>query len=211
MSLAWKNAHRSDASIFLVLASFCAPLPSVSENARNSARIAITSAMRLLKNSPCSPSLAFSIASETSDMMAPLLISHDEFAFRSSPRKRGTRYLHSMLDSLIRGNKRSLSPRVCAAVGFDQPLGVHFRVDLRRCQRGMAEQFLDRADVAAACQQVRGERMSQRVRRCCLGQAERAAQARHRQLDKARGEGATFGADEQRTVERQVIGAKRDV
>ena len=45
MFLAWKNAHRSEASIFLVVASVCAPLPSVSENDRNNARIAITSAI----------------------------------------------------------------------------------------------------------------------------------------------------------------------
>src|SRR3984885_5029133 len=77
MSLAWKNDQRSDASMFFVLASFCAPLPSVSEKARNNARIAITSAILGLKPSPTSifsPSLAFSMASLISDMMAPVLL-----------------------------------------------------------------------------------------------------------------------------------------
>jgi len=40
----------------------------------------------------------------------------------------------------------------------------------------VAEQFLDRAQVAAARQQVRGEGMTQRVRRGAVRQAERAAQ-----------------------------------
>ena len=55
--------------MFLVTTSVCAPLPSVSENDRNSARIAITSAILRLKPAPCSPSSAFSIASWISDMM----------------------------------------------------------------------------------------------------------------------------------------------
>src|SRR5579864_1990478 len=55
--------------------------------------------------------------------------------------------------------------RVGGAVGADQALGVDFGIDLRRRQRGMTEQFLDRAEVAAAGEQVRGEGMPQRVRR----------------------------------------------
>ena len=45
MLLAWKNAQRFEASTFLAMVSVCAPLPSVSENARHNAMIAINSAM----------------------------------------------------------------------------------------------------------------------------------------------------------------------
>ncbi len=84
------------------------------------------------------------------------------------------------------------------AIGLDQALGVDFGVDLRGRQRGVAEQFLDRAHVAAARQQMRGERMPQRMRRRGLGQPERAAQPRHGELHDARRQRAAFGADEQR-------------
>ena len=47
-------------------------------------------------------------------------------------------------------------------IGIEQPLGIDRRVDLRRRQRRMAEQFLDRTQIAAARQQVGCERMSQR-------------------------------------------------
>jgi phage terminase large subunit-like protein len=40
---------------------------------------------------------------------------------------------------------------VRVAVGFEQLLGVDRGVDLRGRERRMAEQFLDRAQVAAAC------------------------------------------------------------
>ena len=56
---------------------------------------------------------------------------------------------------------------------LQQPLGIDGGVDLRRGQRGVAEQLLDRAQVAAARQQVGGEGVAQRVRRSGLGQAER--------------------------------------
>ena len=62
--------------MFLVVTSVCAPLPSVSANARNRARIAMIRATFLLKPSPPSmspPSFAFSMASLISDMMAPII------------------------------------------------------------------------------------------------------------------------------------------
>ena len=62
------------------------------------------------------------------------------------------------------------------AIGGDQPGAVDGGVDLGRRQRGVAEQLLDRAQIAAARQQVGGEGMAQRVRRGAVGQAERAAQ-----------------------------------
>jgi len=49
MLLAWKNAHRLDASTFLLMDSVCAPLPSVSDSARNNAITAISSAIFLFE------------------------------------------------------------------------------------------------------------------------------------------------------------------
>src|SRR6516165_2370012 len=51
-----------------------------------------------------------------------------------------------------------------AAIGLDQALGVHGGVDLRGRERGMAEQFLDRAQIAAASQQMRGKGVPQGMR-----------------------------------------------
>ena len=50
-----------------------------------------------------------------------------------------------------------------------------------------------------------------RVRRRGFGQAERAAQPRHRQLHDARRQRAALGADEQRAVVGQVVRTKRDI
>ena len=49
----------------------------------------------------------------------------------------------------------------------------------------MAEQFLDRAQIAAAGQQMRREGMPQGMRRGAGAKPERAAQSRHRQLHEA--------------------------
>src|SRR5580692_1052581 len=202
MSLAWKNAQRSDASMFLVLASFCAPLPSVSENARNSARIAITSAILRLKPSPTSifsPSLAFSIASLISDMMAPVLLSGPDGLAQGVPHGNRSR-VSNPLYSLRREHGFGSRARMRRAVSFDESVGVHFRVDLRGRQRRVAEQFLDRAQIAAAREEMRGEGMAQRMRRRRFGKPERAAQPRHRQLHEARRQRAAFGADKQRAL-----------
>ena len=45
MLLAWKKAHRFEASTFLLMDSVWAPLPSVSDSARHSAITAISSAI----------------------------------------------------------------------------------------------------------------------------------------------------------------------
>src|SRR5450756_2787093 len=45
MLLAWKKAHRFEASTFLLMDSVWAPLPSVSDSARHSAITAINSAI----------------------------------------------------------------------------------------------------------------------------------------------------------------------
>jgi hypothetical protein len=43
------------------------------------------------------------------------------------------------------------------AIRFDEALSVDFGVDLCRRQRGVAEEFLDRAQIAAAGKKMRGE------------------------------------------------------
>ena len=62
--------------------------------------------------------------------------------------------------------------RVEAIVDRPQPRLEHVRVDLRRRQIGVAEHHLDRAQIGAAFEQMRRERMAQDVR------AERAAAGR---------------------------------
>jgi hypothetical protein len=56
------------------------------------------------------------------------------------------------------------------AIDLEQPLAVDSGIDLRGRERGVAEQFLDRAQVAAARQQVRGKGMPKRVGRRAVGQ-----------------------------------------
>src|SRR5271169_655349 len=63
MLLAWKNAHRLEASTFLAIDSVCAPLPSVSDSARNSAITAINSAIFLFSPDTCSACSACSMLS----------------------------------------------------------------------------------------------------------------------------------------------------
>src|SRR4051794_2761956 len=69
MLLAWKNAQRLEASTFLLIDSVCAPLPSVSDSARNSAITAISNAIFLLEPA-CSTCSACSMLS-----CAPMIIS----------------------------------------------------------------------------------------------------------------------------------------
>ena len=71
----------------------------------------------------------------------------------------------SRLAALAPQDDGTLRARVGGPIGADQAFGIDLGINLRGRQRGVAEQFLDRADVAAASEQVRGERMAQRVRR----------------------------------------------
>ena len=96
-------------------------------------------------------------------------------------------------------------------IGCHQPGGIDAGVDLRRRERGVAEQFLDGAQIAAAAEQMRGEGMAQAVRRRRGGQAERAAQPLHRELDDARRERPALDAEKERAVGRQPPGAERDI
>src|ERR1700674_1594838 len=63
MLLAWKNAQRFEASTFLLIDSVWAPLPSVSDSARNKAITAISSAIFLFSPEACSACSACSMLS----------------------------------------------------------------------------------------------------------------------------------------------------
>ena len=69
------------------------------------------------------------------------------------------------------------------AVGVEQALGIDGGVDLRGRERGVAEEFLDGAEVGAPAKEVGGEAVAQGVRRGRGRQAEGRAQLRHAQLE----------------------------
>src|ERR1700681_334368 len=98
-----------------------------------------------------------------------------------------------------------------AAIDLEQPLAVDAGVDLRGRERGVAEQLLDRAQVATAAQQVGREGMPQRMRCRAVGQAQRAAQPFHGELDDPGTEGAATGADEDWPLWRQGMRAYRQI
>src|SRR5690348_15699804 len=56
-------------------------------------------------------------------------------------------------------------PRMALRVGGFEPGGLYPSVNLRRRDGGVAQELLDRAEVGAALEQVRGERVAQGVRR----------------------------------------------
>ena len=62
------------------------------------------------------------------------------------------------------GDPGDLRPGVRAIVDAAQPATVHVAVDLRRRERAVPEQLLDHAQVGAALEEVRGERVTQAVR-----------------------------------------------
>ena len=64
----------------------------------------------------------------------------------------------------------------------------------------MPEQLLDRAQIRAGAEQMRGEGVPERMRRRRLGQAEHGAGAGDPELDDARGELLAARANEQRIV-----------
>src|SRR5258708_5375527 len=61
--------------------------------------------------------------------------------------------------------------RMVFRVVIDQPLWLDGGVDLRRRDTCMPEHFLNRTQIGAAGEQVRGERMTQAVRLHILGDA----------------------------------------
>src|SRR4051794_7284147 len=91
MLLAWKNAHRFDASTFLLIDSVCAPLPSVSDSARNKAITAISSAIFRFATEACSACSACSILSCASMIPPP-----DETAATIAERRRLSKWQADM-------------------------------------------------------------------------------------------------------------------
>src|SRR5882724_9484031 len=77
MLLAWKKAHRFEASTFLLIDSVCAPLPSVSDSARHSAITAIRSAIFLFSPEACSACSACSMLSCALMIPPPDATRHD--------------------------------------------------------------------------------------------------------------------------------------
>ena len=62
-----------------------------------------------------------------------------------------------------------------AIIDGQQPGGVDVGIALGRRQRGMAQEFLDRAQIAAAGEEVGGEAVPQRMRCRPGGQAQQQA------------------------------------
>src|SRR5256885_1826578 len=68
-----------------------------------------------------------------------------------------------------RWQPKSLASWMILLVHLPKVLAVHMRVDLRRRNVGMPEHFLDGAQIGAAFEQMRRERMAKRMRRHHLG------------------------------------------
>src|SRR6185369_7233437 len=118
MLLAWKNAQRLEASTFLLIDSVWAPLPSVSEIARNSASTAIRSAIFLFEPDACSACSACS-------MLSCALINPSCLGSPRLTEPRATRKRQGSYDVSVS------APRMRAGIDFQQPLGIDAGVDLR--------------------------------------------------------------------------------
>lgn len=64
------------------------------------------------------------------------------------------------------------SPTGRLFIFFAKVFNLNIGVALGRCQRSMSQQLLNRAEIGAFGQQMRGKRMSERVRRYRIGQSE---------------------------------------
>src|SRR5258708_8483778 len=100
MLLAWKNAHRFEASTFLLMDSVWAPLPSVSDSARNSAITAIDSAIFLFSPEACSACSACSMLSCA--LMISSRLDYPRLTEHHRPRKR-----QADVTAVCRGCKRA--------------------------------------------------------------------------------------------------------
>src|SRR5580704_8178370 len=203
MVLAWKKFHRSEASMFWLSAAVCALLPSVSENARHSARIAMTSAIFLLECPACSTCSACSSCSCASLMLVPSGYIGRGGRLAQPGRERKGQSGLLFYDIILRRkfpqspmSRRLLGARMGAAIDLEQPFAVDRGVDLRGRQGGVAEELLDGAQVAAARQQMGGEGMAQRMRGRGFGEAEEAAQPLHGELHDPGRQRPALGADE---------------
>src|SRR5918993_1762371 len=84
-------------------------------------------------------------------------------------------------------------------VRLDQLCGVEVCIALRRAQPSVAEQLLDRAQVGAALEQVRGKRVAQRVRADAEPGAALPHVLAHESIDAPRREAVSLVVQEQRS------------
>src|SRR6266849_901134 len=124
MLLAWKNAHRFDASTFLLMDSVWAPLPSVSDSARNSAITAINSAIFLFSPEACSACSACSMLS-----CALIILSPDKTGSTIAEPHRLRKWQAQKADD-VTGACQALAARMRGPVHFQQPLAVDAGIDL---------------------------------------------------------------------------------
>src|SRR5262249_27654661 len=115
MVLAWKKFQVSEALMLSAMAAVCALLPSVSEDARNKASMAICRAIFLLDCDACSTCSACSRFSCA--LNCPLRLTN---RCNDSRARAGARGCRTTLPST----------RMCACIGLQQTLGIDGRVDL---------------------------------------------------------------------------------
>ena len=72
-------------------------------------------------------------------------------------------------------------------VDGEEALGFDRSIALRRRQAGVAQQLLDRAQIAAGAEKMRRKAVPQGMRGRGVGKAEKAAQRRHLPLHRAAG------------------------
>src|SRR4051812_14570396 len=83
-------------------------------------------------------------------------------------------------------------------VNLEELGGVHVRIALRRAEAGVAEQFLNDAEIGPALQQVRRKRMAQRVRTDSQPRAARRDVLPHETIDAPHGQPSAAIVHEQR-------------
>ena len=221
MFLAWKKFHRFDASIWEFSAAVCALLPSVSENARNSASTAISNATRLLMVwLPSWPPPACLLV--VFDLVLDLVLYRVHTVAHVAPPSVDDRFnggpLHSLPGAAYHGSRSMIisenrsplfgitpSDGRCDRLQADGRCQQPYRSASSTAKRGRAIPGwrADRRRAPADAWRKNDERM----RRRRVRQAKRAAQPFHDKLDDARRQRAAARADEQRAVGRQVVGA----
>src|SRR3954454_14562425 len=88
-------------------------------------------------------------------------------------------------------------------VDLGERLEVEVRIDLRRGDAGMAEHFLDRAQVLRRLEQMRRERVAQHVRMYVLGDAAALRPRLEPRADHGRGYALATLTDEERFFARR--------
>jgi hypothetical protein len=87
-----------------------------------------------------------------------------------------------------------------ARVGLQQKLAVDLSVALRGRKARVSEQLLDRPQIGAGAEQMRGEGVPERMRRRSVWQPKRAPRPGNHELDDAGLKRHAAHADEQRIV-----------